>query len=82
MAVPAAGIIAIVGFTALDLKWSCETLKDIRALELALDAGSGQPDGKDVTQVCGLKVPTTEDLWDNVKSTPTWLKDHMPRMPW
>jgi hypothetical protein len=74
----------------MELKWSCDTLKDMRALEEVFDPTVQQ--GEEETKVCGLKVPTKADVVAKAGSMKTWVgdkgrgaleygKDHLPSMP-
>lgn len=89
-AVPAVGVAVIIGVTAWDLKWSCDTLKDMRALEAVFDPTVQK--GDEETQVCGLKVPTKEEVVAKAGSMTKWAgdkgrvaldtaKDYIPSMP-
>lgn len=82
-AVPAAGIAVIVGAAAWELKDACDTLKDLHELDLAMSPEDANP--SDVDKVCGLKVPSKEEVWTTVKSSPSdaWngAKEMMPDLP-
>ena len=52
-AVPVAGGVALVSFTAWELHDACATMEDIARLDPGTDAGS----------VCGLPYPSWDDLW-------------------
>lgn len=67
-ALPYFGIGIIVGATAYEVKEACATMSDIYELQLALDPEEAQPDDRDA--VCGLQVPTREELWEGIKNTP------------
>lgn len=82
-AVPTIGIGVIAGATAWELKDACDTMRDLHDLDVALDPANANP--VDATEVCGLKVPTKEEIWDMVKASPgaAWelAKDAMPELP-
>lgn len=89
-AVPVAGVAVIIGVTAMDLKWSCDTLKDMRALEMVFDPTIQQ--GEEETQVCGLRMPTKAEVVAKAGSMTKWVgdkgrgaldtaKDYIPSMP-
>lgn len=55
-ALPFAGGVAVVSFTAWELYEDCQTLTDLAELDAApLDVGAAD--------VCGLPYPTWDDLW-------------------
>lgn len=89
-AIPWIGIAVVVAATAYDLDMSCETMKDMKALDLAMNPSADE--GADVDTVCGMVVPTKEEVWEAVKASPgaawdaaasvlTGLPDMMPSMP-
>lgn len=82
-AIPIAGIAVVVGVTAWELKDACDTMKDLRALELATDPNGSQDPSVD--EVCGLEVPTKEQAWKAVKASPgqAWekAKVYVPDLP-
>lgn len=88
-AIPVAGLAVILGVTAFDLKDSCETLRDLHELDRALDPSTEL--AEQAKYVCGLKVPTKEEVWAKVKASPgeAWAKakealpdlPEMPKMP-
>lgn len=82
-AIPFVGVAVIVGVTAWDLKDSCDTIRDLHELELAFNPGLGAD--PDATEVCGMTVPTKEDIWQTVKSSPgkAWsaASAHVPDLP-
>lgn len=90
-AIPVAGIAVVVGVTAWELKDACETMKDLRALELATNPNATEDPS--VAEVCGLEVPSKEQAWEAVKASPgqAWEKAkayvpdlpewHMPNVP-
>lgn len=81
--IPFVGVAVVVGVAGWELKDACDNLKDLHALDLALN-----PDGaiqSDVDEVCGLKVPSKEEVWAFVKASPgdAWdaAKATMPDLP-
>ncbi|MBU2941053.1 hypothetical protein Q8W25_03630 [Shimia thalassica] len=82
-AIPIAGIAVIVGVTAWDLKDACDTMYDLHQLELAFNPGAAAD--PEATEVCGLTVPTKDEVWGTVKSSPAnaWsmAKDFVPDLP-
>lgn len=69
-AVPAAGVAVFVAVTALDVRFSCETMKDMRELELL--ANPAAPSSGEETRICGMKVPGKEDLWSRAAEVSDW----------
>lgn len=67
-AVPVYGIAVTVAFTAYDLKSSCDTMKDMKELATQLDPDF-DADGETAV-VCGMKVPTREEIVQKLKESP------------
>jgi hypothetical protein len=82
-AVPFIGIAVIVGTTTWELQEACETLKDVNELESAF--GSTENAGEDIRTVCGQTVPSKEEVWESVKTSPekAWgsAKEQIPSLP-
>ncbi|WP_417810045.1 hypothetical protein [Thioclava sp.] len=82
-AIPIAGIVAMLGVTAWDLKSSCDTMRDMHDLNLAFNPTSEAD--PNIAEVCGKRVPTRGELWAAVKTSPhkAWgsAKDLMPDLP-
>lgn len=82
-AVPAIGIGVIAGVSAWELKDSCDTMRDLHELDVALDPSMANDAA--ATEVCGLKVPTKEEIWAKVKASPgeAWemAKAMVPDLP-
>ncbi len=80
-AIPVAGVAVVLGVTAWDLKDACDTMTDLHELELAFDpeATSG------ASEVCGLTVPTKDEVWATVKASPGIAWDaaaaYLPDLP-
>jgi len=66
--IPWIGVAVVVAATGYDLKTSCDTMKDMHALEMAFDPGLANDPSVD--EVCGMKVPTKEEIWTAVKASP------------
>lgn len=86
---PWIGVAVVVSATGYDLKVSCDNMRDMHALDLAFNPETA--DDPNVDYVCGLKVPTKEEVWAGIKASPgaSWdmakaalheLPD-MPEMP-
>lgn len=82
-AVPLYGIGVVIAATAWELRDACETMKDLHDLDVAFNPEKAK--SPDITEVCGLKVPTKEELWQMVKSSPgkavEIAKDVLPDLP-
>lgn len=82
-AIPYLGIAAMLAVTAYDLKDSCDTIKDLHELDVAIDPS--KEFSADQTAVCGLSVPTKEEVWEQVKngSVDAWHKasEYLPSLP-
>jgi len=65
---PAIGVTAIVGVTALELRDACEAIKDVQELNLAFNPGSAPLE--DASTVCSLEVPSADELRASVKRYP------------
>lgn len=89
-AAPIVGGAVIVGITTWDVTASCATMRDMHELETIFD-----PDAAalpEETRVCGMRVPTKEELWVKVASAGAWagsissgavefVKNNMPDLP-
>jgi predicted phosphatase len=82
-AIPWIGTAVIATITAAELKDACDTMYDLHALDIALDPMSA--DESEKTRVCGLPVPTFEELWAATKSTTSsvveYVGSRVPEMP-
>lgn len=67
-AIPYVGAAVIIGATALELKDLCETLKDMSELKRAISPETLP--SEDEETVCNQPIPTREELWETVKSSP------------
>lgn len=67
--IPFYGIGVVVAATSFEIAMSCEDMKDLYELQVALDPESAVPEDRD--KVCGLQVPTRQELWEKVKSSPS-----------
>lgn len=81
--VPWLGVAVVVAATAYDLKTACETMQDMHALEIAFDPTAANDPS--VSEVCGLRVPSVEEVWAAVKASPgqawAWAKEALPELP-
>ncbi len=82
-AIPVAGVAVVLGVTAWDLKDACDTMTDLHELELAFNP-SVSPD-PEASEVCGLTVPTKDEVWTTVKASPgvAWevAASYLPDLP-
>jgi hypothetical protein len=72
-AIPYVGVAVIVGVTSLELNDACNTVKDLNELEYELNI-KGASDA-DVSLVCGLEVPSKEEVWEKAKNSPKRVWD-------
>jgi hypothetical protein len=70
--IPFYGIAVVVAATTFELASACQSMRDMRDLELAL--GVADAAGEDVAEVCGLRVPTAAEIGQMIRSSPgaTW----------
>ena len=82
-AIPYVGIGAMLAVTAYDLKDSCDTIKDLHALDVAIDPT--KKFSAEDAHVCGLSVPTKDEVWQQVKSSSeeAWVgaREYLPELP-
>lgn len=73
-ALPWVGTAVIVGATSLELRDLCNTIKDMNALKRTFNPD--QRPGEDEMTVCSMKVPTRQEIWEDIKTSPTivWEK--------
>lgn len=57
------GVAVVLGVTALDLRDTCETLKDMNEVNTAFGLAP-----EDQTKVCGITVPTKAEVLAKAKS--------------
>ncbi len=68
-ALPWFGVAAIAGVTVLEVNDLCATLEDMEELEREFQALNAGEEAADT--VCSIEVPTAEDLWATIKSSPS-----------
>lgn len=61
--IPYVGVAVVLGVTALDLRDTCETLKDMNEVNTAFGL-----EPEDQTKVCGIAVPTKAEVLAKAKS--------------
>lgn len=66
--IPFYGIGVIVAATSFEIAMACEDMKDLYELQIALDPESAVPEDRD--KVCGLQVPTRQEIWETIKTSP------------
>lgn len=78
---PFVGVGVIVAATALELRDSCELMKDLHELDVAFNPESAV----DGTEVCGMRVPDRAEVWQSIRESPAavWgqAKEYMPDLP-
>lgn len=67
--IPIYGIGIVVAATAFEIDMACRTMDDFYALQIALEPDLAVPVGRN--EVCGLGVPTKEEIWQLVKDSPS-----------
>lgn len=65
---PVAGTAVIVTATTLELYDACVIMQDLHELDVAFNPDAAF--GADAKEVCGLRVPTAEEIWSKIKSSP------------
>ena len=70
-ALPWFGVSVILAATAWEVFDLCEALKDNHELAVAFNPGLKMTD--DIAQVCATKVPTHEELFDQMASAPSGI---------
>ncbi len=82
-AVPIIGVAVISGVTTLEIYDACQTMKDLKDLNLAFNPDSAIEE--DEREVCGMHVPTRDEIWEKVKASPSaaWesAKSYVPDLP-
>ena len=68
-AIPFWGVAIIVAATGYELKSSCDTMHDLYEMQVLIDPSSAIPEDRD--QVCGLQVPTKDEIWSAIKASPS-----------
>lgn len=80
---PVVGIGVIVAVTGMELYDACATMKELHALDVAFNPQNANDAG--VNEVCGMQVPTAEELWSKVRASPgeAWrrAKEAVPDLP-
>lgn len=71
--IPFWGAAVVVGVTGYELKNSCDTMRDLDALETKL-LGEDTESAAAV-EVCGREVPSKEEIWQAIKSSPKTVWD-------
>ncbi|MGB5865038.1 MAG: hypothetical protein WBG95_12155 [Sulfitobacter sp.] len=66
--VPFFGIGIIVGATGYELSMACQSMRDLEELEKSLGIAQESVDAR---VVCGLEVPSKEELWSTVQASPS-----------
>lgn len=66
---PVYGIAVVVAATALELSDACQTMQDLHELDVAFNPEKAN--GAEVQEVCGMRVPSQQELWAQVKGSPS-----------
>ena len=67
-ALPFFGVAVIVGATGYEMHEACATMQDLHDLQLLVSPEDADAEDRDA--VCGIEVPTKEELWEGIKSAP------------
>ena len=78
---PYVGAAVVLGVTAVELKEACDTMRDMRALEAAV--APEEDDGSEAAagMVCGLGVPTGDEIKARIRAAPGDVRDGAKRLP-
>jgi hypothetical protein len=80
---PVAGVAVVVTATTLELYDACVIMQDLHELDLAFNPEAASD--AEAKEVCGMKVPTVEEIWAKVKNSPgeAWrmAKEALPDLP-
>lgn len=68
--IPYVGVAVAAGVTAYELRDACETMRDMFTLEVA--TGTETEGLAEVDRICGISVPSKEQVWAVVKASPKW----------
>ncbi len=74
--IPFWGIAIVVAATSWELADSCNLMTDLYELDVAMNPENAI----DTTEVCGLRVPTKEELWAQVRKSPGAIWGEMKGM--
>ena len=81
--IPFFGVAAGVAATTYEIDQACDTLEDLRALELALNPTAEKLEAGE--QYCKVSIPTREEVWAKVRSAPgeAWegVQQYVPELP-
>jgi hypothetical protein len=72
-AIPIWGVGVIVASVALEIEGTCEIMTEMHELQVSVDPSLGND--PELTEVCGMKVPSRAELLSKVKESPNtiWL---------
>ncbi len=77
--IPLWGVTVVVGVTALELKEACDTAKDMQELNLAFNPELTSEET--AQEVCGMSVPSMDEIWTKIKDSPDDIKSSLDNMP-
>jgi len=67
--IPFYGVAIVVAATTYELKSSCDSMREMHELEVAL--GVAPAEDPQVSQVCGMRVPSKAEVWQMIKDSPS-----------
>lgn len=69
--IPIYGVAVVIAATSFELGMACKDMDDLYELQVAIDPEGAIPAERD--QVCGLQVPTRDEIWDGLRTSPSAL---------
>jgi len=72
--IPFWGIAVIVGATTVELSAACDTMADLHEMQILFATEQAVPSERD--EVCGLQVPTRQEIWTAIKASPQAVWRH------
>jgi hypothetical protein len=69
--IPIYGVAVVIAATSFELGMACKDMDDLYELQVAIDPEGAIPAERD--QVCGLQVPTRDEIWDGLRTSPIAL---------
>lgn len=77
--IPVFGIGVVAGATAYEVTEACAAMNEMTALIKLLDPAEFDAQDNDHTEVCGLDIPSKEELWEIVRTSPMAAWDKTKR---
>lgn len=64
--IPVYGIAVVVAATAWEVNDACQMMRDMHELDVAFNPENAISD----REVCGMRVPTADEIWEQIRSAP------------